>query len=57
MNINTNAASYNGRGGTEYICNKAMESIKGRWPISNSIEADIARNKRQGPTPLLNFTR
>ena len=38
--------SYNGRGGTKYIYSKAMESARGRWPISDSIEADIARNKK-----------
>ena len=57
ININTNVASYNGRGGTEYIYSKAMESTKGQQPTSNSIKVDIAKNKRQGPVSLLNLTR
>ena len=46
INTNTNTASYNKRGGIEYIYSKAIKSIKGQWPISNSMEADIARNKK-----------
>ena len=46
INASTNIASYNGRGGTEYICSKAIESTRGRWPTSNSIEADMAKNKK-----------
>ena len=57
MNTNTNAASYNGRGGTEDICSKAIESVRERWPTSDGIEAGMAGNKRQGPAPLLDLTR
>jgi len=46
MNANTNAASYNRRGGTEDIYSKAIESAKGRRPTSDSVEADMASNKR-----------
>ena len=46
INANTNIASYNGRSGTEYIYSKAIESAKGQWPISNSVEADMAENKK-----------
>ena len=46
INANTNIASYNGRGRMEYIYSKAIESARGQWPISNGVEADIARNKK-----------
>jgi len=45
MNANTNAASYNGRGGIEDVCGKAIESARGRRPTSNSVEANMASNK------------
>jgi hypothetical protein len=45
-NANTNTASYNRRGRTEDICSKAIESARGRRPTSNSVEVDIAGNKR-----------
>ena len=57
MNINTNATSYNGRGGMEYIYNKAIKSARGQQPTSNSIKADMAGNKKQGSVSLLNLIR
>ena len=49
--------SYNKRDKTEDNYSKAIKSARGRQPISNSMEADITKNKRQGFTPLLNLTR